>query len=220
LELPGYYNPDKDSDTTRLGSPGYAAPEQYRDRGQSSPQSDIYALGVILFQMITKYDPTVTPFKFPPIKKFFPHFSEDLDNIIQKAIQKDPMNRYLSMRDFKEALSDYIQIKKDFPLPVRSSPYKPNSPSFGYIADDWYILLSIPFTLFCIIFPFFLKPLGLAGFFLWIMLICLSLVFPVRGLIKDISLGRTICNLFFVLILFISLILFIIYIYIYYALPE
>ena len=55
-----YYSPDKNSDTHRLGTPGYAAPEQYNKNGQTTPQSDLFALGVILFQLLTKYDPTVT----------------------------------------------------------------------------------------------------------------------------------------------------------------
>jgi len=60
-----YYNPDKNTDTFSYGSPGYAAPEQYKGKGQSSPQSDVFGLGIILFQMLTKYDPTIKPFSFP-----------------------------------------------------------------------------------------------------------------------------------------------------------
>ncbi|MEQ8222502.1 MAG: protein kinase [Candidatus Eremiobacterota bacterium] len=52
------YDPQKDSDTVRLGTPGYAAPEQCRKKGQSIPQSDIYALGVVLHQLLTLYDPS------------------------------------------------------------------------------------------------------------------------------------------------------------------
>ncbi|HPZ07810.1 MAG TPA: serine/threonine-protein kinase, partial [Candidatus Eremiobacteraeota bacterium] len=40
-----FYKPDKIGDTVRFGSPGYAAPEQYRKEKQSISKSDIYSLG-------------------------------------------------------------------------------------------------------------------------------------------------------------------------------
>ena len=102
-----YYNPDKDTDTFRLGSPGYAAPEQYKGRGQSCIQTDIYALGVILFQMVTKYDPTLTPFKFPPIKSLNPSIDDELEAIINRAIQLQPLKRYIGALELKEKLEKY-----------------------------------------------------------------------------------------------------------------
>jgi len=73
-----YYTPGKNTDTFRFGTPGYAAPEQHKHRGQSGPQTDIFGLGVILYQMVTKYDPTVTPFIFPPMKPLNPHVDGEL----------------------------------------------------------------------------------------------------------------------------------------------
>ncbi|HPZ09734.1 MAG TPA: serine/threonine-protein kinase [Candidatus Eremiobacteraeota bacterium] len=117
-----YYNPDKDTDTFRLGSPGYAAPEQYKGRGQSCIQTDIYALGVILLQMVTKYDPTLTPFKFPPVKSLNPSIDDDLEAIINRAIQLQPLKRYIGALELKEKLKKYKKshfpgkkIKKQFP---------------------------------------------------------------------------------------------------------
>ena len=117
-----YYNPDKDTDTFRLGSPGYAAPEQYKGRGQSCIQTDIYALGVILLQMVTKYDPTLTPFKFPPVKSLNPSIDDDLEAIINRAIQLQPLKRYIGALELKEKLEQYKKshfpgkkIKKQFP---------------------------------------------------------------------------------------------------------
>ena len=123
-----YYNPDKDTDTFRLGSPGYAPPEQYKGRGQTSPQSDIFALGVVLYQLLTNYDPSLTPFKFPPMKTLNNSISSDLENIILKAVNLNPLMRYISVRDFKEHLEKYLERKFSYQPPVRKNyPYSPPS---------------------------------------------------------------------------------------------
>ncbi len=102
-----YYNPDKNTDTFNYGSPGYAAPEQYKGRGQSTPQSDIFGLGVILFQMVTKYDPSLKPFIFPSMKGLNPSVSAELEAIVKRAIQLEPLKRYISIMEFSEALMKY-----------------------------------------------------------------------------------------------------------------
>jgi len=115
-----YFNPDKNTDTFRLGSPGYAAPEQYKNQGQSSPQTDVFSLGVILFQLLTGYDPTVTPFKFPPMNSLNPAIPGELEKIILRAIALKPLNRYISVMEFKETLEKYLGSSKNS-LP--SAPY-------------------------------------------------------------------------------------------------
>jgi serine/threonine protein kinase len=102
-----YYNPYKSTDTFSYGSPGYAAPEQYRGRGQSSPQSDIYGLGVILYQMLTLYDPSVKPFTFPPMKTLNPSVRAGLEKIIRRAIEMESFKRYISVNDFRDGLLKY-----------------------------------------------------------------------------------------------------------------
>jgi len=102
-----YYNPDKTSDTFNYGTPGYAAPEQYKGKGQSTPQSDIFGLGVILFQLLTKYDPSLKPLQFPSMKKLNPLIDETLEGIVLRAIQLAPLKRYISMAEFKEVLQKY-----------------------------------------------------------------------------------------------------------------
>src|SRR5437763_2362943 len=53
-------------DTLILGSPGYAAPEQY-GKAQTTPRADIYSLGATLHQLITGDDPSQNPFQFAPV---------------------------------------------------------------------------------------------------------------------------------------------------------
>ena len=82
----------KASDTTALGSPGYAAPEQY-GKAQSTPRSDIYALGVTLHELITGSDPSLAPFVFiPPV---IPGYAE-LRTLIMHMVETDPEKRPVS----------------------------------------------------------------------------------------------------------------------------
>jgi eukaryotic-like serine/threonine-protein kinase len=103
-----HFTPGKKGDTMRIGSPGYAPPEQYS--GQTDPRSDIYSLGVTLYQLLTKYDPssTQTPFKFPPIRTVNPAVSQRMAEVIEKAIQIDPGHRYQTAIDLKKDLQSIL----------------------------------------------------------------------------------------------------------------
>lgn len=110
-----HFSPNKKGDTMRIGSPGYAPPEQYS--GQTDPRSDIYSLGVTLYQLITRYDPanTQTPFKFPPIQSINPAASPKLIQIIEKMIQMEPEKRYQTAIEVKRDLQ--MMIGADFTSP-------------------------------------------------------------------------------------------------------
>jgi serine/threonine protein kinase len=118
------YDPHKDCDTVRLGTPGYAAPEQCRTKGQTIPQSDIYALGVVLHQILTLYDPSVTPFKLPSVRKLNTAVSEQLEWIINKAINLDLRDRYIDTGLFRDELVDYYEEH----FQAFTSPYRENLP--------------------------------------------------------------------------------------------
>src|SRR5437763_5963833 len=62
-----HFKPGRAKDTMPFGSPGYAAPEQY-GKAQTTPRTDIYSLGVILHQLLTGDDPSLTPFCFAPLQ--------------------------------------------------------------------------------------------------------------------------------------------------------
>jgi serine/threonine protein kinase len=55
-----YFKPGQAKDTIPLGSPGYAAPEQY-GRAQTTPRADIYSLGALLYHLLSRRDPAETP---------------------------------------------------------------------------------------------------------------------------------------------------------------
>ncbi len=82
-----YHTAAKDSDTILLGTQGYAAPEQY-GFGQSSPQTDIYSLGILLKEM-AQASHCQNPY---------------IDAIIAKCTQMNPAERYQSIGDLRETL--------------------------------------------------------------------------------------------------------------------
>ncbi len=78
---------NRGSDTMLLGTQGYAAPEQY-GFGESSPQTDIYSLGIIMKEAAESLVPKTHKF----------------DSIINKCTQMDPARRYHSAKELKVAL--------------------------------------------------------------------------------------------------------------------
>src|SRR5260370_24386477 len=60
-----HFKPGQSTDTIALGSPGYAAREQYAKlQSQTTPRSDIYSLGATFHQLLTRDDPSLMPFQF------------------------------------------------------------------------------------------------------------------------------------------------------------
>ncbi|NJM05530.1 serine/threonine protein kinase, partial [Candidatus Gracilibacteria bacterium] len=77
--------------TTRLesyGTPGYAAPEQYR--GESEPRSDIYALAATLYHLATDDDPSAHPLVFSQLVTL-----GDFGTLLKAALNHDPAARQM-----------------------------------------------------------------------------------------------------------------------------
>ncbi|MCA9797294.1 MAG: serine/threonine protein kinase, partial [Candidatus Eremiobacteraeota bacterium] len=103
-----HFDVSKKGDTMRIGSPGYAPPEQYS--GQTDPRSDIYALGVTLHHALTGRDPTTTqtPFILPPPRDLNPKISQRMADIITRATRLDPSDRYQNMLEMKRDLKTVL----------------------------------------------------------------------------------------------------------------
>jgi len=90
----------KTNDTTALGSPGYAAPEQY-GKAQSTPRSDIYALGVTMHELLTGSDPSLSPFIFA--SPVLPGYVE-LSSLILRMVETNPDDRPSDIAYVKQEL--------------------------------------------------------------------------------------------------------------------
>ena len=109
-----FFKPGQRQDTVNLGTPGYAAPEQY-GTGQTDARSDIYSLGALLHQALTGYDPSVTPVNLPPPQQLRPDISDYVAAAVVRATQVDPSQRFQSMREFAAALGLSISISGPLP---------------------------------------------------------------------------------------------------------
>jgi len=99
-----------------LGTPAYMSPEQCRGAGSVDGRSDVYALGCILFEMVTGQPPFVaegmgevfadhlrTPAPSP--RALAPNVSDELSRTILRCLEKDPAARFASMTALADELS-------------------------------------------------------------------------------------------------------------------
>lgn len=98
-----HFSEQASKDTQALGTPGYAAPEQYGNScSQSDVRADIYALGANLHEMLTGEDPSRTPFVFKPVRSSRPEVSQAVEDLVARCVQLDVNMRY---QDLSEVIS-------------------------------------------------------------------------------------------------------------------
>ncbi|MGH9802860.1 MAG: protein kinase domain-containing protein, partial [Blastocatellia bacterium] len=103
------------------GTPEYMSPEQARGR-ELDHRSDIYALGVVLYEMLTGRVPFEgdgsgtsdyeirrghIEMAVPAMAEFYPGISSELEKIVFKSLEKNPDDRFQTARQFLELLEEY-----------------------------------------------------------------------------------------------------------------
>lgn len=126
----------KSSSSSRLGTMAYMAPEQFVT-GESSEQSDIFAFGVILYEMVTGVHPflqradqlpflqpnaadgkvarAIQYFDPPGPRERRPELPAEFESLILKTLEKQPANRFGSAAEIREALKTLMK-SLDFDL--------------------------------------------------------------------------------------------------------
>ena len=128
-----------------LGSPLYMSPEQCRGTGEVDARADIYALGCLLFAMVTGRPPFLGQgvgeiigkhiYEQPPRpRELVPGLSAGLDALIMRALEKDPERRHPSMRAFASAL-EAAQGGEDSPVASAAAVGAEDSSRFAATAD-------------------------------------------------------------------------------------
>src|SRR2546426_2983586 len=93
--------------TSALGTPGYAPPEQYQ--GNADSRSDLYALAATLHYLLTNRDPSeYPPFAFPPVRTLNPQLSPEIERVLTRALNIDINKRYQSAAAMKRDIDDIL----------------------------------------------------------------------------------------------------------------
>jgi serine/threonine protein kinase len=135
-KIPG--KPDLTAKGIIVGTPKYMAPEQLTGTGEVDHRVDIYSVGTFLFEMITgkplyagietqeilarKLKDEISPLKYLP-KGYLPPETEEL---LRKALSKDPSRRFSSAVEMKELLEAAMSTPGELPsLSEDTLPYAP-----------------------------------------------------------------------------------------------
>jgi serine/threonine protein kinase len=112
-----------------VGSPWYMSPEQIQHPSQLDPRTDIYSLGIVLYEMLAGDVPFngETDFRVqdqqinsppPNLHQKNPEISEELAEIALKAMAKNPADRFQDCTEFRHAVEEY-EIKRRPISPLR-----------------------------------------------------------------------------------------------------
>ena len=147
-----YFVPDRARDTGPLGSPGYAAPEQY-GKTQTTTHTDIYGLGATLQTLVTGKDPLELQTGETSLSPA-PRLPKQLQLLLCQMLEKESSKRPQHIRDVRARLEDLQRGRGRFVRP-----------------SLWGFLLGIaPYALFVVLASFangFVYPLLLALYCLW-----------------------------------------------------
>jgi serine/threonine-protein kinase len=137
--------------SVRGGTLAYMAPEQFVT-GQSSVQSDLFAFGVILYELVSGRHPFVRPdaeelqgvraiqFADPPaLTTCCPETPDELSSVIDRCLKKNPADRYASAAEVREALKTIMRTKQfetgmPFELPANVPPAEQEKRSTGVLS--------------------------------------------------------------------------------------
>lgn len=118
------FNEESDCDTHALGTRSYAPPEQF-GFGQTDVRSDVYALGAVLYFMLTGATPQASFSSQEKRDVFLRAANPALAAVIRKASAFDPLQRYQSVEELKVAFMQALPDARE--KPVIATPSIPSA---------------------------------------------------------------------------------------------
>ena len=114
----------------RVGSLDYASPEQFSESGTFDQRSLVYSVGAILYHMLTRRNPALSPFALDPIEEVNPNVSTGVEEIVNRATENEPRSRYASLLDLKKQIQ---HVSRSPLVPARSRGGR------GSDRDGWHV---------------------------------------------------------------------------------
>ncbi|MEQ8171189.1 MAG: protein kinase [Candidatus Eremiobacterota bacterium] len=178
----------KSKDTMAIGTPGFAAPEQYGKK-QTDHRSDIYSLGATMHYLMSGSDPREreNPLLFPPLENFNSSISQITKKIINKAIKLERDERYQTSREMKSDI-EYALKEYGFMSPSIREPLEPGRvKTFGDIHPGLLSFVLPVLTSFLTIFSIGIYPLSFLSPFIVGLSFIAGTIMGVKGIIRDLK---------------------------------
>jgi serine/threonine-protein kinase len=137
-----------------FGSPLYMSPEQMRSSRDVDARADVWSLGATLYELLTGVVPftgesvidlamRITQDPVAPPSSIAPAISKELDAIVVKCLEKDPKDRFQTVRELGDALAPFagqrasappktiVTVARDATRPDAVSPAGATDPGWG-----------------------------------------------------------------------------------------
>ena len=136
-----------------MGTPLYMSPEQCQNTKDVTERSDIYSLGIILYEMVTGDTPFTSTDPYVLLKMHceeeprFPRMDPQMLAVIQRCLKKNPQRRYQTLNDLEEDLACVAGLKARRASPSSSGPGLPESLRWLLVGVSLVIFLVLAYLL-------------------------------------------------------------------------